>query len=165
MDYQIIKEMNTDYLQKVQGRFWANVDKRGPDDCWEWQGYGNGKGYGTLWVSGSQCLAHRLSYELNNGPIPRNHHICHSCDNPGCVNPSHLFTGTNYENAIDKVNKGRLVKSVGSNNGFAKLTPNKIRAIRSARNSGKTTVQIADEFGIGTSHVSKIVLRQIWRHI
>lgn len=78
-----------------------------PNSCWNWTGYRNAGGYGTFGVAGKSHLAHRLSYELFVGPIPPGMHVCHSCDNPRCVNFRHLWLGTNADNMRDRGIKGR----------------------------------------------------------
>src|ERR1700756_2891954 len=98
------------YLRgRVEDRFWAKVAK-GPG-CWEWQGKRHYKGYGHFTVRGQgrrrTLKAHRVSWELANGPIPEGLHVLHSCDNPPCVNPDHLFLGTDMDNVHDRDAKGR----------------------------------------------------------
>jgi hypothetical protein len=87
-------------------RFWAKVRKG--DGCWEWQG-ATRHGYGTVWVAeaGGMRLAHRIAWELTNGPIPDGLLACHHCDNRVCVRPDHLFLGTYADNAQDMSRKGR----------------------------------------------------------
>ena len=87
-------------------RFWTRVDLIG--NCWEWRGARNQSGYGTLSNSaGMPPLAHRASWVLHHGPIPQDADICHSCDNPSCVNPSHLWIGDAKSNGADMAAKGR----------------------------------------------------------
>lgn len=92
-------------------RFWRFVRKT--DGCWWWTGSANARGYGSIRpatgssVRGKAKMAHRLAWELANGPIPEGHYICHRCDNPSCVNPAHLFVGTPSDNMRDCVAKGR----------------------------------------------------------
>lgn len=89
-------------------RFWTKVDRRGPDECWPWQGSTDGR-YGEFWADGRKTKAHRVAWELANGrPFPEGLHACHTCDNPPCVNPEHIFPATHQENLQDAERKGRL---------------------------------------------------------
>lgn len=85
-------------------RFWMKVHKT--PTCWLWIASHNGNGYGMFYAS-KRVYAHRFSYELHIGPIPQSMHVLHNCDNPSCVNPSHLWIGTNVDNIHDRMNKGR----------------------------------------------------------
>lgn len=93
---------------KLEVRFWAKVDKTG--DCWEWTASKNEDGYGRIMVDVKATTAHRLSFILSSGEIPNNLCVCHECDNPACVRPSHLFLGTHADNMKDRSLKGRWVK-------------------------------------------------------
>jgi hypothetical protein len=93
----------------VQGafedRFWSRVDKT--DGCWLWTGWTSRFGYGRIKRDNRECLTHRVSWELTNGPIPDGMCVLHRCDVPACVRPDHLFLGTKTDNAADRTAKGR----------------------------------------------------------
>jgi hypothetical protein len=133
------------------------------DGCWVWTAETNRHGYGMFYTKKSPMLAHRFSYEREFGQIPDGMDVCHICDNPACVRPSHLFAGTAKENAADSVAKGRAQK--GSRNGRAKLTEEQVLEMRAMRKSGALLYEIADTFGVRRSHVSEIVRGIVWKHI
>lgn len=90
-------------------RFWEKVDKSSGDNgCWTWTASGDGR-YGTFYLNGKKVKAHRVSWEMSNGrSFPEGKDACHTCDNPACVNPAHIWPGTKSENAMDAVRKGRV---------------------------------------------------------
>jgi len=138
--------------EDLAARFWAKVDKRGPDECWPWTGGKRRKGYGAIGEGGrggKMLVASRLAYELQNGPIPEGHQVLHSCDNPPCCNGAHLFTGTNLDNIGDMREKGRQ-RYVG---GPRKLTEEQRQAIRL---DTRPQDDIARDFGVDQSTISRI---------
>jgi len=146
-------------------RFWSFVDERGPDDCWEWQGHHIRKGYGQYTVREPlQMLAHRVAWELHHKQeVPEGMCVCHTCDNPPCVNPAHLYLGTHTDNMRDRAERGRSAK--GSQNGNAKLTEDQVREIRQLRQAGWKYRQLAVRFGITPTTACQITHRTHWRHI
>src|SRR4051812_35617659 len=98
-------------MTSLADRFWRKVDKRGPDECWIWKGHKSSRGYGRISLHHhglGNYQAHRLSWELANAkPLPGHLRACHSCDNPLCVNPAHLWPGTDADNVRDRDKKGR----------------------------------------------------------
>ncbi len=94
--------------EKYIKSFWDKVDKKTTSECWNWKACKNKQGYGRIGIAASQCVnAHRFSWVLHFGEIPLGHFVCHKCDNPSCVNPYHLFTGTRQDNTNDMVIKKR----------------------------------------------------------
>ena len=93
--------------EKSVKRFWAKVTKSGEDECWLWSAALNEAGYGVFGVGKQTDKAHRISYRLTHGEIPKGMFICHHCDVRNCVNPKHLFAGTNRDNVKDMLKKGR----------------------------------------------------------
>lgn len=145
--------------------FWAKVDKSGgPDECWQWTAFTNEDGYGKVRWGKPLWSAHRVSYLLAYGDFPLELEVCHTCDNPACVNPEHLFLGTHLDNMRDCARKGRNVS--GEANGMHRLTATQVIEIRQRYADGETDQgRLAEEFGVDRSHVCKIVNRQKWRSL
>ena len=94
--------------RSFEERFWEKVRILGPDECWEWQAARTVKNYGRLSAGrGVHLKAHRVAFVLENGPVPDGNCVLHTCDNPSCCNPAHLFAGTFKDNTADMIEKGR----------------------------------------------------------
>jgi len=149
----------------LEERFWAKVDKQGPDECWEWQGAKIPKGYGQI-REGGHCnkslLAHRVSYELAHGPIPAGKFVCHHCDNPSCVNPAHLWIGTNAENLHDMIDKGRGADRRGERAGGVKLIEQDVHEIRRMLSRAISQTVIAKKYGVAQVTISMIKTGKTW---
>ncbi len=160
----------------LEERFWEKVDKKNGSlhpykphlgRCWFWTASTSGNGYGKIveGTPGRKLLkAHRVSYELHNGPIPVGLKIRHSCDNPPCVNPAHLLCGTHQDNMDDMVKKERQAKH--EQNGNSKLTEEQVAEIRrdyvyGCRTHGQPA--IGRKYGVHSSIIGLIVRNEIWR--
>jgi hypothetical protein len=153
-------------------RFMKYVETKS-NGCWLWTGGTTHSGYGVFYAGtspdGSRCQAnsHRWIYEHHNGPIRDGLFVCHTCDCKSCVNPAHLFLGTNSDNIRDAVRKGIQVggRNVGTSNGRAVLTPKQVLKIRALREKGWTTTKLAKLFGLSDVHIGYIIKRKAWAHI
>lgn len=154
---------------KVIERFWNHVDKSaGGDACWLWTGLRAG-GYGHMKYRESgkpgHLLAHRFSYALAYGCLDRSLYVCHRCDNPPCVNPSHLFAGTPKDNQMDAKRKGRRASKVGELCGQSKLREGHVVFIRYMHGLGVPVKSIAPIYGISETTIYRVVNRRGWTHI
>ena len=131
------------------------------DGCWVWTAVKDRKGYGKIRDNGKMRQAHRVSYELHRGAIPKGVFVCHHCDNRACINPDHLFLGSHTENMEDMKAKGR--QQIGVRNCRAKLTEADILAIRAARGAPQT--ELARAYGVSQSHISDIQTGKKWAHL
>lgn len=132
--------------------------------CWNWSGYLDKDGYGRFQLNKKSRPAHRVSYELHIKKINKNLLVCHRCDNRKCVNPSHLFLGTNKENVLDMVKKDRHNK--GSKVGTSKLKESDISKIRKLYARGNTTLhKLGTKFGVSYAQIFRIVKNQSWSHL
>lgn len=144
----------------VEQRFWAKVDtSAGPDGCWVWLGFRDRDGYGHFSVNRRMELSHRVSYRLANGEDLGPFKGCHSCDNPPCVNPKHIWKGTSLDNNRDIVAKNRHVSLP------QKLTPEIVVQIRKLSAQGMPALRIAPLFNISDRMVGKVVRRECWKHV
>lgn len=146
-------------------RFWSNVDRSGgPDACWEWQGRRTWNGHGTLSVNGKTVTANRVAFAIASGRWPK-WNACHTCDNPPCCNPAHLFDASQASNLADMFAKGRQNHAKGERHGSAKLCASDIRQIRSAPWTATLARELAEKYGVSKNYISEIRRYTKWRHI
>lgn len=166
--------------------FMKRVDVCATGDCWEWQDGTDGR-YGNVTWNGRTEKAHRVSWTLHRGPIPDGMMVLHGCDNPPCVNPNHLFLGTQSVNIRDCTRKGRNgvhrhperlargdrngthtqpdKRHFGESNGSSKLTADMVRAIRAAYATGVRRKDIIAQFGVSKSTIDNITKGRLWKHV
>ena len=148
-----------------QERYWAKVDRQGPKDCWPWRAATVPAGYGKIKLCSGFMYAHRLALILDGRPRPEGAVALHSCNNPGCVNPAHLKWGTQKENMRQALDSGRAPhhgRVPGEKNGNAKLTVEKVRAIRT---DPRTHAAVAEHYGVSPGLIGFIRRRVAWRHV
>lgn len=147
-------------------RFWSKVQKT--NTCWNWTAFVNHNGYGRFSFKSKPMHAHRFSWELHNGPIPDGLNVLHRCDNPKCVNPSHLFLGTQKDNVKDMVKKNRQSNKMGrkgESHSQNKLNEANIKRIRELYLKSFTQKELAKLFKVSQSQISRIVNNKNWGHI
>jgi hypothetical protein len=146
-----------DSIELVVARFWEKVDRRGPDECWPWLGATDQSGYGSFGAKGSRYRAHRVALMTREDPPSPQHCACHTCDNPNCVNPAHLWWGTNAENQADKGRKGRTASPFP-----VKLTADDVRAIRA---SPLSQLKLGKIYGVHWTNISAIKRGLSWKNV
>jgi hypothetical protein len=150
---------------RTSDRFWSKVQKT--DGCWQWTAYIDALGYGRMSFKGEHWKVHRFSWFLAHGRIPRSLDVLHTCDNRSCVNPNHLFLGTQQDNIQDMIKKGRNKNPIpryGEKNNQARLTVKQVKEIRERYKYGNGYV-LAREFGVSRMTITRTVQRQCWRNV
>lgn len=148
---------DTEKSNRLKKNGWTVTDT----GCWEWNGYRMPRGYGSLKYHSQHRLAHRLAHEAWVGPIPDGHQVNHRCDNPPCINPEHLYAGTQEDNMRDMSERSRF--PTGENHWWVKLTESDVRSIRTEYAAGGVTQsELAKKFGVSQTLVSSIVRRVTW---
>lgn len=165
-------------MRPAEARFWSFVDTTGGlEACWPW--LGTGDRYGMFSVNGTHVGAHRYSLERTLGrPLGPGMQALHTCDNPPCVNPAHLFEGTNQDNVDDKIAKGRDARgdrhgrrtrpertARGSRVGGSKLTEVDVVRIRERLTAGASQRAVAREFGVDRRSIQFIAAGRTWQHV
>lgn len=142
-------------------RFWSKIRIEN-SGCWIWTRATDYRGYGRVAYRGQNRQAHRVSWMLTNGDIPRGLNVLHKCDCRPCVNPAHLFLGTQRDNVQDMDKKKRRVSMVGEQSPNAVLTAHYIRIIRQ---SSASRISLAKRFGVHPGTISKVIHGVTWKHI
>ncbi len=152
-------------MEKIKNKseyFWSKVEKT--PSCWLWTGGTNTPGYGYFqWREGKKRVskfAHRFSFEDKVRALAPNEHVCHRCDNPICVNPSHFFIGTHKDNMRDMASKNRV--SHGERHWNRKLSGEKAQHIKQLYEKGVTVKALAEKFGISRQSITDITHGRTW---
>ena len=148
----------------IKIRFEKYITKQNKGDCWLWNG-ADKQGYGKFWNGFKYMSAHRAAWEIYIGEIPKNQLILHSCDNPQCVNPHHLFCGTQSDNICDCIRKGRynyITRARGEANGRARL---KAEDVIQIRNSNDKIEEMSKKYNVNWMTIKAILTYKSWKHI
>lgn len=164
--FRPIPEIPPVYVEK----FISLVRTGSPDHCWPWMGNIQSGGYGQFTIPGVYGLvATRVGWKLRTGQDPGDNLICHTCDNPPCMNPSHWFLGSRGDNNLDRHRKGRSVmpknRARGAKNANAKLDDQKVLEIRQRHANGERQRPLAREYGVSGMTVWSIVHNHYWHHV
>ena len=160
-----IKGGNTMINLELIERFHEKWELDKESGCWVWTASTAGKGYGQIKIPGQRrnIYAHQLSYIIHYGEIPSGMMVCHTCDNPRCVKPSHLFLGTAKDNLQDMKLKGRHLN--GAKNAKSKLTDEQVRAIHMLSREGLSQGKLGKTFGVSQGQIFRILKGYRWNHI
>jgi len=153
-----------DISEETVTRFLDGIELRRPSECWPWIMGVVSKGYGSFSIHDRTHLAHRISWILNNDSIPEGLCVLHHCDNRVCVNPNHLFLGTNGDNCHDMKNKGRAAHPIGELHPLHKLTWAKVDQIRQLAQLGNCSDKaLGQMFEVSAACIGAVLRNQTWR--
>jgi len=155
--------------QSLEERFWDKVEIKSEEECWEWKGFISPKGYGRFKLGVNMPNAQRVSWMLTHGKIPNKLHVLHSCDNRSCVNPKHLYLGTNADNMRDMAERGRSTKGKifhwGENHWNTTLSSQQIKEIRLLYSTGDYTyAKLAKLYRVCFQHIGSIVTKKVRKY-
>jgi hypothetical protein len=150
-------------------RFWNLVDIGKETECWNWMGKKTRGGYGRFLLNVSQnfreVYASRVAYKIAHKNLPNTHFVCHTCDNPTCCNPAHLYLGTYTDNCNDKMIRHRHNCGRGETQGSSKLKEYQVLEIRKRVENGETQRSLCKEYNIDDATINHVVKRRSWKHI
>ena len=155
--------MMPDLTENDQREFWIRIQTGKSNDCWNWIGH-LCRGYGLFGFRYYKYYAHQIAYFLDTGIDLGDFKVCHSCDNPACCNPKHLWLGTQADNIQDCFTKGRA-NHRGIKNTNSKLTDLQVLEIRKQHTNGKTQFYLSQLYGVSPGTIFFIVHRKTWKHI
>jgi hypothetical protein len=142
-------------------RFWRHIDKRGQDECWEWQSAKNKDGYGRFIFDKKNKSVHRISWEISNGAIPDGRCVLHTCDVRSCVNPKHLHLGTKHDNSQDMVSRGR-----STTNNFRWKPKLNLQIANDIREKYSMQMfspyKLAEEYSVSRTTIYQVIHNEIW---
>ncbi len=150
----------------LRERFWSKVAIAAEDECWVWTAYRKPTGYGQFTLrKGVFLTASRVSLALSGVVLKNGEVACHRCDNPPCVNPRHLFAGTQRDNTYDAVRKGRANRSRGVSHRSARLTEDDVRAIRAVPDGYGVTAELARQYDVSHGTMRALRSGRTWRSV
>lgn len=169
-EFRISEATEEEKMKRLKKSFEKNVIRQ--EGCWGWNGSKSRGGYGVMTCKraiGSD-RAHRASWIIHKGKIPDGMHVCHTCDNPICTNPGHLWLGTHRQNNDDKIAKGREAKTIpprkiGVENSGAKLSDEQVKEIKFLLEKGLTSRDIGKQYGVSKTTILRIKNKTHWKHI
>ena len=160
------KNKKIELSEKDIERFWSKVVNTSEDGCWGWYGVGDQYGRCRIRINGKKYLNYRVSWFIHNGEIPEGLCVCHTCDNPTCTNPAHLFLGSQRDNILDMEAKGRALHLAGEQHYKSKLTEKEVVEILQKYVPFVCTMtMLAAEYGVGRGTIRHIINGTSWKFI